>query len=76
MRSPRYSPWTIIAGEVGVDGTEADGAAVRGHHSADQPVTGAEDSRSCAGRVSRVAGRGKVVPLLGRSANRKPLPLD
>src|SRR3989440_9684136 len=44
----------IIAGEVGVDGTEADGAAVRGHRPGDQSVSGAEDSRSCAGRVHTV----------------------
>ena len=56
----------IIAGEVGVDGTEADGAAVHDRRSGDQPVSGAEDSRSCAGRVSHVAGLGKVAPSPGR----------
>ena len=66
----------IIAGKVGVDGTEADGAAVHGHRPGDQSVSGAEDFRSCAGRVSHGAGLGKVVPSPGRSANRKPLPQD
>src|SRR2546430_10970323 len=56
------SPWIIIAGAVVVDGTEADGGAVHDHHSGDQPVPGAEDSRSFAGRVLRFAGLGKVVP--------------
>ena len=56
------SPRIITAGEVGVDGTQADEAAVHGHRSGDPPVSEVEDSRSCAHRVSRVAGLGKLVP--------------
>src|SRR5207244_7142752 len=52
----------VISGEVGVDGTEADGGAVHGHRSGDQPVSGAGDSRSCARRVSHVADLGTVGP--------------
>src|SRR5205809_4138927 len=58
----RRSPWIIIAGEGVADGTEVDEGAIHGHHSGEQPVSGAADSRSCAGRVSRVAGLGKVIP--------------
>ena len=52
----------IVAEKVGVDGREADGAAVHDRRSGDQPVSGAEDSRSYAGRVSHVAGLDKAVP--------------
>ena len=66
FRATKQSPWIITAGEAGVDEMEADEAAVHGHRSDDQPVSGAEDSRLCAGRASHVAGLGKVVPSQGR----------
>jgi len=51
-----------MTGEVEVDGMEADAAAVHDRHSGDRPVSGDEDSRSCARRASHVADLGTVGP--------------
>src|SRR5436309_2425346 len=59
---PKAGVAIIVRGEVEVDETEADGGAVHGHRSGDQPVSGVEDSRSCARRVSHVVDLGTAGP--------------